>query len=212
MAFDAWLRFLVTYVAAKTAGMAPVWNHIPPDAVSGLEAAADAWTAAYTVYQGPHTPVDTLAKKEARKAAEDYVRPFVNQYLRFPPVTDEDREAMGIPNKDPKPTPIPAPSGIPEVVVEIPHPRIIHIRFKAVNAERWGKPEGVTSMECVWVLAGTPPANISDLVHTALSSRSPLTLSFEENERGSHCYFAVRWLTGTIKAGDWSEIFHVIVP
>jgi hypothetical protein len=37
-------------------------------------------------------------------------------------------------------------------------------------------------------------------------------LDFDEDERGSHCYFAVRWLTGTIKEGDWSEIFHVIVP
>jgi hypothetical protein len=54
------------------------------------------WYTAYSKVLGPHTPVDTEAKNAAKKAAKKAVRAFVNQYLRFDPVTDEDRTAIGI--------------------------------------------------------------------------------------------------------------------
>ncbi|MDR1636942.1 MAG: hypothetical protein LBR93_06355 [Treponema sp.] len=67
-------------------------THIPAPARPGLNGA---WAAAYRAFLGgPHTKMDTKAKKDAAKAV---IRPFVNQYLRFPPVTNEDRTAMGVP-------------------------------------------------------------------------------------------------------------------
>jgi hypothetical protein len=35
--------------------------------------------------------VDTEAKNNAKKVLKAVVRPFVNQYLRFPPVTDQEQ-------------------------------------------------------------------------------------------------------------------------
>jgi hypothetical protein len=40
---------------------------------------------------GPYTQVDREAKNDAKRASKKAIRAFVNQYLRFPPVTDEDR-------------------------------------------------------------------------------------------------------------------------
>jgi hypothetical protein len=95
--FNLWFKFLVPYVLSKTEGTAPAWTHIPKAVVDMLSEAYAAWYVVYGKTLGPHTPVDTLAKMEGRKAAEKIIRGVVNQYLRFFPVTDEDRKAMGIP-------------------------------------------------------------------------------------------------------------------
>jgi hypothetical protein len=156
--------------------------------------------------------VQTEAKNDAKKAAKQALRPFINQYLRFPPVTDEDRTAMGIPNHDPHPTPVPTPGDIPEVEAQTPLPRVLRFRFRRANMKRWGKPKDVHGMELVWLVSGTPPAKLADLVHSAFATRSPLELTFDEDERGKRLYYAVRWETGTVKKGKFSEIYSAIIP
>jgi hypothetical protein len=156
--------------------------------------------------------VDTEAKDDAKKAAKRAIRAFVNQYLRFPPVTDEDRTAMGIPNHDGHPSPIPVPGDIPEVDVQTPLPRVLRFRFRRVGMKRWGKPADVHGMELVWIIADTPPKEVEELVHSAFATRSPLELTFKESERGKRVYFAVRWETGTVKKGKFSAIYSAIIP
>jgi hypothetical protein len=210
--FNLWFKFLVQYVSSKTSGATPAWTHIPQAVVDMIMEAYAAWYTVYSKTFGPHTPVDTLAKKEGKKAAEMIIRPFVNQYLRFLPVTDEDRKAMGIPNHDPKPTPVPRPDDIPEVEVLTPKPRMLRFRFRRANMKRWGKPEGVHGMELVWVIADAPPTIIAELIHSAFATKSPLDLTFDENVRGKRVYFAVRWETDAVKKGDFSEIYSVVIP
>jgi hypothetical protein len=41
---------------------------------------------------------------------------------------------------------------------------------------------------------------------------SPLELTFDENERGKRVYFAVRWESGTVKKGPWSNILSAVIP
>jgi hypothetical protein len=54
--------------------------------------------------------VDTEAKNETRTAAEAFVQPFMAQYLKFDPVTNEDRTAMRLHNRDTVHTAIPVPA------------------------------------------------------------------------------------------------------
>ena len=200
------------YVNQKCSGATPAWTHIPDSARTELADAYTAWHTAYTAFLGPHTQVDTEAKNNAKKASKKRLRIFVNQYLRFPPVSNEDRTAMGIPNRDPHPSPVPRPEGIPIVEVLTPHPRVVRIRFRSENAKRWSKPERVHGLECLWVITETPPTEIEDLIHSAFTTSNPLELSFKESERGKRVYFAVRWESGTSLKGDWSDIFNAIVP
>ncbi|MDR1420775.1 MAG: hypothetical protein LBI86_10405 [Treponema sp.] len=178
----------------------------------GLCHAYALWYNAYALTIGPHTPVDTEAKNDAKKAARAAVRPFVNQYLRFPPVTNEDRTAMGIPNRKSHPSPSPKPDDIPEVEARTPMPRVLSFRFRRSTMKRWGKPEGVYGMELVWLLSDAPPSKVGELVHSSFATKNPLELSFEEDERGRRLYYAVRWETGTMKKGSFSEIFSAIIP
>jgi hypothetical protein len=62
------------------------------------------------------------------------------------------------------------------------------------------------------MIADAPPKKVSELQHSAFATRSPLDLTFEEDERGKRVYFAVRWETGTVKKGDFSEIYSAIIP
>jgi hypothetical protein len=107
--FDTWFSFMYQYVSQKCAGSPPAWNHIPQAALGTLGDLYAAWKTAYSGVIGPHTKVDTEAKNNTKKAGKGGIRPFVNQYLRFFPVTNEDRIAIGVCNPDRHPTPAKPP-------------------------------------------------------------------------------------------------------
>ena len=125
--FNDWFKLLNQYVAQKSGGSSPAWTHIPAAARTALAEAYASWFTAYGATLGPHTPVDTEAKNGAKAAARDLIRPFVNQYLRYPPVSNEDRTAMGIPNKDTIPTTIPPPQAQAEGDITFPGVHLVEL-------------------------------------------------------------------------------------
>jgi hypothetical protein len=211
-AFHTWFGFMTRYVHQKCSGDKPEWLHIPQNAREDLDACHTAWAGAYEAFLGPHTPVDTEAKNDAKQAATKKIRPFVNQYLRFPPVTDEDRTAMEVPNHDLKPTPVPRPDDVPEVEVSTPRPRLLRFQFRGKNMKRWGKPKGVHGLELLWVVSEAPPAALAELIHSTFATSNPLDLLFDENERGKRVYYAARWETNRALKGDCGEINSAIIP
>jgi hypothetical protein len=64
----------------------------------------------------------------------------------------------------------------------------------------------------MWAITDTPPANVRDLIHSNFTTRSPLEMTFEEEQRGKRVYFAVRWESGTVKKGPTSDILSAIIP
>jgi hypothetical protein len=142
-AFDQWFKFMNQYVNQKCTGSTPEWTHIPQAAREEMAGAYAAWYTAWSNFQGPHTKVDTEAKDDAKKAGKKKARAFVNQYLRFPPVTNEDRTAMAIPNHDTHPAPVPHPGDIPEVEAQTPKPRVLRFRFRRYGMKRWGMPKSL---------------------------------------------------------------------
>jgi hypothetical protein len=160
-----------------------------------------------------YTKVDmrakNLKKKQLFKLEEVFVR---NNLQNNDLMTDIGREELRIPIHDTTPSQHADPDSVPDLEVETPHPRTVLMRFRAVNAARWGKPGNVHGMEGMWVLSGTPPTKIEDLLHSVFSTRSPLEMVFDEDQRGKRMYFAVRWENGVGKKGPWSEIFSVIIP
>jgi hypothetical protein len=140
--FNDWFKFLNQYVAQKSGGSTPAWTHIPQAARTALADAYAAWYTAYTNTIGPHTPVDTEAKNDAKTAAKAAIRPFVNQYLRYPLVTNEDRTAMSIPNKDIIPTPIPPPEARAEADITFPGVHLVELtNIRPVGSFGAGHPQ-----------------------------------------------------------------------
>jgi hypothetical protein len=160
-----------------------------------------------------YTQLDMHAKNEKKALLRKKEAEFVRFHLQNnDKMSDNGRKELHIPIYDRTHTPHPAPDTVPEIEIEMPHARILRIKFRNEKALRWGKPAFVHGLECLWVIADAPPDKIADLLHSAFTTRNPLELSFEENVRGKRVYFAARWESGTVKKGPWSDIFSAVVP
>jgi hypothetical protein len=212
--FNNWFKFMNQYVAAKCAGQSPEWTHIPQAALDGIQASYAAWYNAYSATLGPHTKVDTEGKNDAKEAGRAVIRPFVNQYLRFPPVTNEDRTAMGIPNKDPHPSPIQPPKEGPSYSVMQMGPRALGIVYRDGDKGKKGsKPKGMTGAEIHYGVPEEAPEQQEELPGMVWATRVPHIIRFREADRGKRAYFALKWSTRREKCeSPWSEIQSEIVP
>ena len=98
--FSLFMQNLLHIVDQKTSGQAREWNHIPQDRVDALSASFAAFTEAFQTANDTPTHGNVIRRQEAQAACTTELRGFVNQFLRFPPVTNADRADMGIPNHD----------------------------------------------------------------------------------------------------------------
>jgi hypothetical protein len=210
--FDKWFKFMIQYVNVKCTGATPEWTHIPQAVRTALADAYAAWYTAYANTIGPHTPVDTEAKNDAKKAAKAAVRPFVNQYLRFPPVTDEDRTAMGIPNRDPTRTPIGKPKTKPVFNVQVKGARSLTLPFHDEGTTSRAIPYGMSGAVISSGIFDSPPANQKQLASTVLATASPHVLEFEEEDRGKRVYIAMQWQNERGVRGNYTDMQSAIIP
>jgi hypothetical protein len=211
-AFDTFFVFLVQYVTAKcTEG---TWTHIPTEARTALTGARNNWTTAWTNVKGPHTPVDTKAKNDAKKAAVALLRPFVNQFLRFPPVTDEDRTAMGIVNPDPHHTPVQPPKEGPSYSVAQAGPATLGVVYRNGDKGKKGsKPKGMTGAEIHYGVFDKPPTDQEELPGMVWATKVPHDIRFREADRGKRAWFALKWGSRKEKCeSPWSEMQSEFVP
>jgi len=95
--FNYWFINIRDYVIKKTKSPKPKWNHIPMSNVEELKDAYEDWFIYYAPTLVPHAPDKTSARNQARRRAEKVLRPFVQRYLKWSPVTDKDRFKMGLP-------------------------------------------------------------------------------------------------------------------
>jgi hypothetical protein len=159
------------------------------------------------------TKLDMQAKNEKKAQLIQLEEVFVRNNLQNnDAMTDNGRAELRIPIHSKTQSPHPVPDSLPDVEMDTPFPRVVQIKFRAINAPRWGKPEYVHGLECLWVISDTALTKIGDLLHSEFSTHSPLKLTFDEDQRGKRLYFAVRWENGTVKKGPWTDIFSAIIP
>jgi hypothetical protein len=206
------ILFIDDLVAAVIANKTR-WD-IPDAEATDLQTAYAAFKALFAQSENPatRTSVVIAQRNDARTALIQKMRQLIEfRIRRNPAITTADLVAMHLKPYKP-PSPSPAPTTIPEIEIETPHPRVVRLRFRENAARYWGKPAGVHGLECLWVMAETPPTHINDLLHSAFATRNPLEFSFDEYERGKRIYFAARWEGGTGKKGLWSDIFSAVIP
>jgi hypothetical protein len=213
--FDLFYRKIKQYVEQKTAGSAlgvdAEWKHIPEEAQEALNAEYAAWYAAYSLTLVAHTPAETLSKQNAYKRVSQYLRGFINQYLRFPPVTDMDRLVLGIANTTLTRRRKSPPEEKVEFFFKPKDTRQLEVRFGVPGAGR-GKPYGYNGAVIAWALLDSPPARQEDLTRRVTATRTPYTLKFDETDRGKTVYVAVCWQNGKGQNGSWTVMQSAIVP
>jgi hypothetical protein len=149
-----------------------------------------------------------MARKEAQKVLAD----FVNQYLRFPPVTNAERVDIGIPNKDGTRSPVHPPATAPEYVLLIKGIRQVIVDFKELGVAGKAKPYGCNGAVVYWGVLDAPPARPQDLPKSELASDTPHTIPFDETERGKRVYIALCWEAEGGEKGPFSEVESAIIP
>jgi len=207
-AFDQFFRNIVDYVLDNRTR----WGHIEQTDAYALEGQFADWTAAYNATREPHIPQLTQEKNRVRTVTERALRAFINRFLRWPPVTDLDRDKMGIRNWDTILTQQPVPTTVPEIETDTSVIRVLSFRLRDFGAEHWGKPDHVHAMEMTWGIRDSRPGLIRELPHAEIETANPITLSFEEEERGLRVFYAARWLNNTAQPGPWSDIESAIIP
>jgi hypothetical protein len=214
--FDAWFRHFCQYVNSKCVPVPPAtsaeWTHIPAANRTALNDSFADWHTAYVVTLTPHTPGQTLAKNEARKASEGVIRPFVNEFIRFGPITDQEKLDSGCHVADTIRTPDRKPEGFPEVEVDTSVIRALTIHFKPYGSSSKAKPHKVHGAEIRWSILDAPPASETDLVNSDFDTASPFTLNFHEEQRGKRVYFCLRWESTTNIKGDYGQIYNAVIP
>jgi hypothetical protein len=207
--FLRWVKALIAYVIAHAAswGLLPSsWEYLLPMITE--------YEDAYNKAQDPNRgKADVALKNSTRNVLKKNVRLFVKGFLEYnPAVSDDDRERMGLPIHDTKPTPVDDPNSLPVALVKTPFPGVIELHVTDSISGRKAKPAGVHGFEIVWAILDTPPTDWSQLTYSSFSTRTPFRLSFSGNDRGKIVYFALRWENTRGVKGPWTEITNAIIP
>jgi hypothetical protein len=218
--FEPWFKYLTVYVVENTTGSPPKWTHIPQSEVDKLNTVYINWNTAYTAALGPHTSVQTEAKNNAKKAAKSVIRPFVNQYLRFPPVSVEDRTAMSIPNRDVKPTPIHAPTSQAEADLTFPGVHIVElVKIRKVGSLS-DDPRSDYGVRVYYGIVDAtnekwripaPPVTGDNLYHSVFTREKKQLFDFD-GESGKTLYICLRYETSRGLPGPFGPILHAVIP
>jgi hypothetical protein len=206
--YFAFMQNLLEYVGSKV----QEWGHIPAEPLANLANLFGVFQEAFNATLGPHTSAQNLARNEAQAACTAALRPFVNQYLRFPPVTNVDRVEMGIPNHDTIRTDHKVVTEMVDFVIHLSEIRALVVDFWIQGMAHKAKPEGYDGAVIIWGIRDTPPETPDELEHHTMASLTPFTLHFEETERGKTVYIGLAWQNERGIIGQWSEYKSAIIP
>jgi hypothetical protein len=208
--FLIWVKNLFAYLTVHAAawGLKPAsWAHINPLMITAYE---DALKKAEDPNRGK---ADTVLKNETRDVLQTETRNYVNGNLKYNPlVSDEDRIHMGLPVYDTTPTPVADPDTTPVATVKLPSPGVVELHLVDSKTGKKAKPAGVHGCEFKWVISDTTPLNWKELINSSFSTRTPIRISFEGEDRGRTLHFALRWENTRGVKGPWTEIMNTIIP
>lgn len=92
-------------------------------------------------------------------------------------------------------------------------PRQVVVPYRDRGSEHRGKPADVHGVEVCWALLDHAPVNVKELDNSAFDTNSPLTLVFEEQDRGKRIYMAGRWeIEREGIKGEFRDIVSALVP
>ncbi|MCL2186568.1 MAG: hypothetical protein FWB86_12080 [Treponema sp.] len=132
--------------------------------------------------------------------------------MRFPPVNNGDRIAMGIPNHDTIRTDHKVVTEMVDFVLHLRNICEIMVEFWIQGESHKAKPQGFDGAVIVWDSLDAPPESPDALNHHTMASRTPYEIHFDEADRGKTVYVAAAWQNERGILGQWSGIISAIVP
>ena len=210
--FDRFFTNFYNYVKKKCGGPPTLWTHISADDLDELETVYEGWRITYDRTLVPHAPTVTQEKNRVRVVTERWLRTFINRWIRWgAPVTNMQRDEIGVPNEKTSRTNRPRPNTPPVLESEVSIARRITLHFRDKGAERRGKPDNVEFIEIRWVIQDEMPKSLEEFTHTETDSASPHVIDFTECERGKRFWATARWMNGKTEEGPWAEEYTTLI-
>jgi len=208
--FNVFASRLIEYTRDKKTS--DEWDNIPMERLETLGLKFAAFVRAFEHSNENRTHASVLARQEAQAEAVKELRGFVNQYLRFAPVTNVDRAEMGIPNHDSIRTDHTVVTETVDFVIHLRNIRELMVDFWIQGANHKAKPQGYDGAVIIWGILDAPPKHTDELTHHTMASRTPFALHFDETDRGKTCYIAVTWQNERGIRGQWSDYKSAVIP
>ena len=209
--FNQFFKHIIQYVAVKCTGTSPEWEHIPKRDRTALSDVYSAWYSSYALTFQPHSKPVRQEKTRQRDIAEKALRHFVNRFLRYEPVTDMDRDNMGIPNRSRSRSSQGEVLKLVAFEAESWKVYMVRAKFWEKGMKRRGKPRGYYGAYIAYEVGGDA-ADPETFSRNTVATKSPHIIKFKAEDRGKTVHLAMRWQNMTGNKGVWSETQSVIVP
>jgi len=203
---------LIRYVEPRVTGNNPEWPNIQIERFEALVAKFEAFVESQRVAVEVPTKANHERRNEAQAEIVRELRAFVNQFLRFVPVTNADRTEMGIPNHDTIRTDHTVVTEIVDFVLKPGAEGQIIVDFWQRGSAHKAKPTGYDGAVIVWGILDAAPTSHDQLPHHIMASRTPFKLHFDELERGKTVWASLSWQNERGITGEWSPYKSAIVP
>jgi hypothetical protein len=176
------------------------------------------------------THVITVECQEAFKALSVKMRFFRDRYFKMPPLSEGDWAALGFRQKDPHPSPSPAPDGVPAASLSYtggPHALTLHLGPLAGTLEL--DPE--SDYGCAIYVGIMPPggatleqaasdkhylmkvpADGKSLSHYQFTRRGKEKIIFDAEDAGMTVYVCCRYENRKGEAGQWGPVASAVIP
>ncbi|MDR0636772.1 MAG: hypothetical protein LBF87_06810 [Treponema sp.] len=173
----------------------------------------DGFLTARAAHKEDNSTKNRVAKDEAKKEAQEAMREFANTSIRYNSLMrPEDKLVYGIRPAEHTTTPSGTPETYPEADVDTSVIRQLTLHFWDSATKKRRKPHGVHGAEVRWALLDHDPTSEKELTNSDFDTASPLTLKFDESQRGKRVFFCLRWESTTNLKGPFGEIYSAIIP
>jgi hypothetical protein len=206
--FHLFVKKIIDYTDSKLSR----WGHIPEKPLSNLKLLYNSFSDAYQVTLGQHTSSQIMARNIARLDCTRSLRLFVNQYLRFEPVTNVDRSAMGIPNKGETRKEHKEVNEVVDFDIRLRNIRELRVYYQQKGTDQKAKPAGYDGAVIIWHIGEQAPVEPTQFMYHNMAKRTPHTLRFEEKDRGKKVWIALCWQNGRGIRGQWSQYKNAVIP
>lgn len=212
---DAELAAYTPLFSAKITATPTAFGLVAADATA-FATVSTAWVNAYNLAVDPSTRTKaTVAAKNLAKAnVLISLRSLAKRIEATPTVTVAQKETLGIPAHDTKPSPIPAPAVAPQLTVVSAVGNVVRLRLEDASAPaRRGKPDGVGGAAVFSFTGDAPPASLGDWTFEGNSTRTTFDVAFPADvPPGTKAWFCACWFNPRLQNGPACAAVPTYIP
>lgn len=194
-----WALNFATLIVAS-----PTTYGLEAEQAGGYQAQAQFFESALQAAIEPstRTPVTVQAKNDAKTQLVELSRGLAMIVTNHPGVTNEQRVALGLTVRDREPSPVPPPSGSPDIDVLLVTGRTVTVRLHDASTPGRRKPANVAGAAVFSFVGETAPADPAVWTFQGNTTRTRFDVSFPADvPAGAKVWITAFWFNRRMQSG-----------